>query len=395
MDQTHLTALGLRRVAPDATQHQTAGTQTGRTSLQALDGLRGMAYHGTFTFLQKAGYTPSSAYPGFRVPGIGPFGTAHRKHAEGHFPSPAAGRQPCAIGDAIASVGKRVVSSDAHRGSLSGCSRFEGDRTKTIVMKLAIVGKGGVGKTTLAAALARRLAALGRSVVAVDADPDGNLPSALGVPEQTVPQPIAHMRDLILERTDAKDEGAGLMFKLNPQVDDLPERFSVDAGGVRLLVLGTVESGGKGCMCPEGAVLKALLQHLLLRVADDVILDMEAGLEHMGRASASGVDAMIAVVEPGMRSVQTAARIQKLAHDIGIKRTFVVANKVRKEREIELIRGALSGQTIIGMLPYSEALARADLEGRPVDVEDRAFIEAAGRIGEALESRLGNRQTAE
>ena len=262
-------------------------------------------------------------------------------------------------------------------------------------MKLAIVGKGGVGKTTLAAALARRLAALGRSVVAVDADPDGNLPSALGVPEQTVPQPIAHMRELILERTDAKDEGAGLMFKLNPQVDDLPERFSVDAGGVRLLVLGTVESGGKGCMCPEGAVLKALLQHLLLRVADDVILDMEAGLEHMGRASASGVDAMIAVVEPGMRSVQTAARIQKLARDIGIKRTFVVANKVRKEREIELIRGALSGQTIIGMLPYSEALARADLEGRPVDVEDRAFIEAAGRIGEALESRLGNRQTAE
>ncbi len=165
-------------------------------------------------------------------------------------------------------------------------------------MKLAIVGKGGVGKTTLAAALAKRLARLGRPVVAVDADPDGNLPSALGLAQEHVPQPIVGMRDLILERTDAKDEGAGLMFKLNPAVDDLPDRFSVDAGGVKLLVLGTVETGGKGCMCPEGAVLKALMQHLLLRVADNVVLDMEAGLEHMGRASATGVDALIAVVDP-------------------------------------------------------------------------------------------------
>ena len=256
-------------------------------------------------------------------------------------------------------------------------------------MKLAIVGKGGVGKTTFAAALARRLAALGRPVVAVDADPDGNLASALGVAESSVPQPIAHMRELILERTEAKDEGAGLMFKLNPEVGDLPERFSVDTGGVRLLVLGTVELGGKGCMCPEGAVLKALMQHLLLRVEDHVILDMEAGLEHMGRASATGVDAMIAVVEPGMRSVQTATRIQKLAKDIGIKRTFVVANKVSRKDQRESITGALSGQILIGMLPYSAELARADLEGRSVDVDDRAFVEAVDRIREALEEQLG------
>ena len=145
-------------------------------------------------------------------------------------------------------------------------------------MKVAIVGKGGVGKTTLAAALARHLARAGSSVVAVDADPDANLPSALGVPQDRTPEPIAGMRELILDRTDARDEGGGVFFKLNPKVDDLPEKFYVDAGGVRLLVLGTVETGGKGCMCPEGAVLKALLQHLLLRVTDDVVLDMEAGL---------------------------------------------------------------------------------------------------------------------
>ena len=255
-----------------------------------------------------------------------------------------------------------------------------------ITMKLAIVGKGGVGKTTLAAALARRLAGLGRPVVAVDADPDGNLASALGVPEDRMPRPIAQMRDLILERTGAKDEGGGLMFKLNPKVDDLPERFSVDAGGVRLLVLGTVESGGKGCMCPEGAVLKALLQHLLLRIPDEVILDMEAGLEHMGRASASGVDAMITVVEPGMRSVQTAARIRKLAADIGIKRSFVVINKLGRQHEQKMLDDALRGQVVLGALPYCAELARADLEGRPADVADSAFLEAVSRVAEALNS---------
>jgi len=257
-------------------------------------------------------------------------------------------------------------------------------------MKFAIVGKGGVGKTTLSASLARRLAGKKRPVVAVDADPDGNLASALGVPLARAPQPIADMRELILDRTDAKDEGAGLIFRLNPRVDDLPDKFSVDADSVRLLVLGTVETGGKGCMCPEGAVLKALLQHLLLRVEDDVILDMEAGLEHMGRASAKGVDALISVVEPGMRSVQTAAKIQRLAADIGIQRTFVVANKIRQPQQLETLESALVGQTILGTLPFSEELAQADLDGRSVDIDDPQFSEALENIGQALENQLSD-----
>ncbi len=261
-------------------------------------------------------------------------------------------------------------------------------------MKFAIVGKGGVGKTTLAAMLARRAASLGRRVVAVDADPDGNLASALGVAEQDVPEPIAGMRELILERTEAKDEGAGLMFRLNPQVDDLPERFCVLAGGIRLLVLGTVETGGKGCMCPEGAVLKALMQHLLLRVDDDVILDMEAGLEHVGRASARGVDAMIAVVEPGMRSVRTATRIQRLAREIGIKPFFFVANRVRTAVEEEALRRALPNAAILGVLPYSEELARADLEGRSVEQADAAVAEAVGRVADALDRALMDKASA-
>jgi CO dehydrogenase maturation factor len=259
-------------------------------------------------------------------------------------------------------------------------------------MKLAIVGKGGVGKTTLSASLAKHFASQQRAVVAVDADPDGNLGTALGVSEDLAPEPIAGMRELILERTEAKDEGAGLMFKLNPRVDDLPDQFSVDCDGVRLLVLGTVDLGGKGCMCPESAVLKALMQHLLLRVSDDVVLDMEAGLEHMGRASATGVDAMIAVVEPGMRSVQTANRIQQLARDIGIKRTFVVANKVREEHQRDVLQQALGEQAIIGTLPYCPELARADLDGRPVDTKDPLLAEAIGGIGEVLQKKVGGVQ---
>lgn len=260
-------------------------------------------------------------------------------------------------------------------------------------MKLAIAGKGGVGKTTLAASLSRVMIGMARSVIAVDADPDGNLAMALGVSDDRLPEPIAQMRELILDRTDAKDEGSGLMFKLNPKVDDLPERFSVDANGVRLLVLGTVETGGKGCMCPEGAVLKALLQHLLLRVPDSVILDMEAGLEHMGRASATGVDTLITVVEPGMRSVQTALRIGNLARDIGIERNYIVANQIREPGERRVLARALPEGSILGVLPYSSDLARADLEGRGVEVEDLEFLAAVKQVWEALASRLGEQQS--
>jgi CO dehydrogenase maturation factor len=261
---------------------------------------------------------------------------------------------------------------------------------REIEMKLAIAGKGGAGKTTLAAALSRWLADRGRAVVAVDADPDGNLASAFGIPQDGLPRPIAQMRDLILERTGAQEGGAGLMFRLNPQVHDLPERFAVSVAGVRLLVLGTVESGGKGCMCPESSLLKALLQHLLLRLSDDVILDMEAGLEHMGRASARGVDAMIAVIEPGMRSIQTATRIQQLACDIGISRTLVVANKIREARQRALLERALGGSPILAALPYCPALARADLEGRAASTEGSDFAEAIHALGADLERQFGS-----
>jgi len=255
-------------------------------------------------------------------------------------------------------------------------------------MKLAIAGKGGVGKTTLAAALARRAAGAGRRVIAVDADPAGGLASALGLPEDKLPEPIAGMRSLVEERTGARGEGPGLVFRLNPDVEDIPDRFSADADGVRVLVLGTVNRGGRGCMCPEGALLKALMQHVLLRIEDDVILDMEAGFEHIGRASAAGVDAMLTVVEPGMRSVEVARRIGKLARDIGVTRTPVVLNKVSGPDEEETLRRALKGRTVLGVLPYSEELARADLEGRSGESLGGEFAAAVERVWLALEAML-------
>ena len=179
-------------------------------------------------------------------------------------------------------------------------------------MKLAITGKGGVGKTTLAALLAQVYADMGRQVLAVDADPSPCLAGALGFPEELREQlhPIAEMDELIEERTGAKPGTIGGFFTLNPRVDDIPERFSVTYRGVRLLEMGSVDIGGSGCICPESAMLKTLFTHLLFRKDDILILDMYAGVEHLGRATADFVDAMVVVVEPTRRSLGTAAQIQ-------------------------------------------------------------------------------------
>src|SRR5512139_677592 len=206
--------------------------------------------------------------------------------------------------------------------------------------KLAITGKGGVGKTNLTALLSYVYAQRGEDVIAIDADPAGNLGLAFGLPDQLDEQlkPIAEMESLIYERTGAQPGTIGGWFKLNPKVDDIPENFSITHRGVRLLRLGTVRGGGAGCLCPENALLKALVTHLLLRGGQTLILDMEAGVEHLGRGTAGSVDAFIIVVEPGLRSLGTAEQIRYLASEIGIKRIFVVANKTRGLEDEEFVR---------------------------------------------------------
>ena len=258
-------------------------------------------------------------------------------------------------------------------------------------MKIAVTGKGGVGKTTVAAGLARLFARAGRPVITIDADPDANLAAALGIPPQDAAKivPIAKMKDLIAERTGTTPGTSGGIYKLNPRVDDLPDEFSAKINGVKHLVLGTVEKGGSGCICPESTVLKALMKHVIVRREEVVIMDMEAGIEHLGRGTAASVDAMLVVVEPGQRSVQTARQIQKLAADLKLPRVFLVLNKVHDGTEEAQLRSYLPDLPVIGTVRVRESIRRADLDGRsPFDV-DPAFVAEIAVIKERLKKEIG------
>ncbi|OQY84453.1 MAG: hypothetical protein B6D40_05365 [Anaerolineae bacterium UTCFX3] len=235
-------------------------------------------------------------------------------------------------------------------------------------MKLAITGKGGTGKTTLTALLAQTYADAGRRVLAADADPSPCLAGALGFPPELRAKlrPIAEMEELIEERTGAKPGTVGGFFTINPRVDDIPDRFSVTHRGVKLLEMGSVDLGGSGCICPESAMLKTLFTHLLFRDEDVLLLDMYAGVEHLGRATVDFVDAMLVVVEPTRRSLGTAAQIKKLANDIKLDRLYLVGNKVRNEEEAKFLETETPGLPLLGFLPADLRVQEADRRGIPV-----------------------------
>ena len=233
-------------------------------------------------------------------------------------------------------------------------------------MKIAISGKGGVGKTLLAALLSQTFAEDGYSVIAIDADPDANLASTLGFPHPEEITPISELSDLIEERTGAKPGQSASFYKLNPKVDDIPDDYSVRRDGIKLMVMGRIKRGGTGCYCPEGTLLQALLSHLLVRRDEVVILDMEAGIEHLARGTAKSVDKLIMVVEPGRRSIETAQTIHKLAQDIGLQNIALVGNKVRNESDKEFLISNLPGLEFLGFIPYDQSIVEADLANRPL-----------------------------
>jgi CO dehydrogenase maturation factor len=243
-------------------------------------------------------------------------------------------------------------------------------------MKLAVSGKGGVGKTTFSALLIRALSEQNRRVLAIDADPDANLAAAVGIEGAEEIVPISEMKDLVYERTEAKPGSIGGFFKMNPKVDDLPDALSAKLDNIKLMRLGGVKKGGAGCICPESTLLKALITHIVLARDEVVIMDMEAGIEHLGRATARAVDRLIVVVEPGRRSIDTAMHIKQLAGEIGLDKISLVGNKIRGEKDRQFLEQHLPDFDFLGFLPFDEALIEADLSGMsPYEADSAAKSE--------------------
>jgi CO dehydrogenase maturation factor len=256
-------------------------------------------------------------------------------------------------------------------------------------LKIAISGKGGTGKSTIACLLVHYFNNSNYRVLAVDADPDANLASAIGFSPEVVKNitPISVQRRLIKERTGANPTEFGQLFKINPKVDDIPDNFCYELNGIKLIVLGSVKKGGSGCACPENILLRSLLSEIILNRNEVVIVDMEAGIEHLGRSTTKSIDKMVIVVEPGQRSIETARSVMNLGKDIGLTDFLIIGNKIRNENQEKWIRSQFNPSMILGMLSYNDIIQSADLEGLPlIDKMDEHLKEEFDLIFRKLNS---------
>ncbi len=280
-------------------------------------------------------------------------------------------------------VGNLSLKKDSEQVGMTG-------KFKRYYLKIAITGKGGVGKTTLASLLSHLYAAGGKRVIAVDADPDANLASALGIPKEETDKirPIADMAELIEERTGAKPGTMGGIFKLNPKVDDLPEGIGYHLNGITLLIMGKLKAAASGCYCPENVLLRSLLKHLIVERSEVVIVDMEAGIEHLTRGTAESVDAFIVVVEPGQRSIQTAKTVFEMADTLGVHNVFIVANKVRGSDDLAFIKDKIQGMEVIGSITFNNSIMEADMKGASPYMYSKETVNEVKELKQKIERAL-------
>ncbi len=245
-------------------------------------------------------------------------------------------------------------------------------------MKVAVCGKGGVGKSTIAVLLCSALLEKGFGVLAIDADPSPHLARLFGFSDRDI-TPIAEMKELLAERSQKQ----GPFYSLNPYIEDLPERYMLKKDGLKLMVLGAIREGGGGCACPEQTVLRRLLSFLVLRAEEAVVVDMEAGVEHFGRSTVVPMDAILVVTTPYAGSLETTERIMKLSRDLNLKNVWVVGNLVKDEEDEEMIRSALGVEPVV-YFPYDEEVERREKKGKELlSLRGRAF-DAAKALVEVL-----------